>query len=273
MKNLLKIVYNKKNKFQDFEILHYRQNAPVVDGSFLAEKPRKLLQSGKFARIPMIIGYNSLEGLNKFIGHTEFPTHINFTHYVPNDLNPTGNTELGEKIAEEISNFYKSQDYNDDILQMEIDVATDSSFLHGVYTTLKARAAISKSLIYFYRFSVDSNLNIIKQHTPIAANKTGTAHTEDLFYLFHTYLTPTITPGSLEDQSIEKMVKLWTNFAKYGNPTPKTADGCVIGVEWPLATNDSIRYLKIENTFDLGMNPDSDRMEFWYKLYEKYYVE
>lgn len=97
---------------------------------------------------------------------------------------------------------------------------------------------------------------------------TGASHVDDIGYLFQNALTPKIRPGSIEDVSIDRIVKLWTNFAKYGNPTPKMEE--LIGVVWPIVTKDSMNYLEIGNIFRLGANPDQDRMDFWDQINKKY---
>lgn len=222
----------------------------------------------------MIIGYNSDEGLIKhvFSGITEDPSDINYSQYVPNDLNPNNSSELREIIAEEIRNFYESRNYhNDDKMQKEIDAFTDSYFLSGIYTTLRARLAASKSPIYFYRFSMNTTLNLVKNLNPRTAKRDGASHADDVFYLFKEHSAVSVKPGSLEDLCVDRMVKLWTNFAKYGNPTPKKRLDEVVSVEWPVAKKDALSYLEIGNSLSVGEMPDQERVEFWDKLYEKYY--
>ena len=42
-----------------------------TDGAFLTEQPRKLLQGGKFAKVPLMMGLNDLEGGIMFLGKAE----------------------------------------------------------------------------------------------------------------------------------------------------------------------------------------------------------
>lgn len=231
------------------------------------------MHNGNFAKVPMMIGYNSDEGLisQVFSGNNDDPSETDYSEFVPNDLNPNNSSELAEIISEEVKNFYESRDYHGDRMQLEIDAFTDTSFLHGIYTTLRARLAASKSPVYFYRFSMSSKLNLIKNLNPKTANRTGASHADDVFYLFKDHSSSPIKPGSLEDQCVDKMVKLWTNFAKYGNPTPAGKRSSILDIQWPVATKDNLNYLEIGNTFDFGSDPDRERVEFWDKLYAKYY--
>lgn len=221
----------------------------------------------------MMIGYNSDEGLIKhvFRGTDEDDSNLDFSDFVPNDLNPNNSSELKEAIIEEIRNFYNSRDYHGDRIQMDIDAFTDSYFLYGIYTSLRARLAASRSPVYFYRFSMSSKLNFVKNLNPKTAKRTGASHADDIFYLLKEHSAEAIRPGSLEDQCVNKLVKLWTNFAKYGNPTPRQGRNSIVDVEWPKATKRAINFLEIGNTFDLGKDPDKERIAFWDRLYEKYY--
>lgn len=251
-----------------------RQNAPVVetqtDGAFLPAEPRKLLENGNFVKVPTMIGYNSDEGLFKHAyGDIDPDTfEVDWTEFVPSDLDPHNDTEVRASIARDISEFYLSSGYADKI-KMDIDAFTDANFLYGIYTSLKARLATCTSPIYFYRFSMSSKLNLVKNSNPATANRTGAAHTEDLNYLFKDHSVASIVPGSLEDKNIYKMVKLWTNFAIYGNPTARTDS--VLNVVWPAANRRNINYLEIGNEFRVGKYPDKDRVVFWEWLYDKYY--
>lgn len=73
------------------------------------------------------------------------------------------------------------------------------------------------------------------------------------------------------------MCKLWTNYAKYGEPTPRNAangDG-VVPVIWtpvkPVNKNETanIDFLEIGNCITMRINPDQDRINFWRKEFTK----
>lgn len=92
---------------------------------------------------------------------------------------------------------------------------------------------------------------------------------DDLGYLFKNHRTPNITEGSIEDISIDRMVKLWTNFATYGSPTPDRKDS-LLNVVWPVATKDILNYVEIGNKLSIGQNPDQKRIKFWDKIYQDF---
>lgn len=133
-----------------------------------------------------------------------------------------------------------------------------------------------KTLIVINLFAKMSGNNSMKSLCEAMANKlpknsvTGVAHADDLFYLFTAFFTPKIIKGSPEDQHIQKFVKLWTNFAKSGNPTPEI-DENLNGVIWnavPKGTVDT--FFVINKNVEMTTNKEKDRMAFWYKLYEDF---
>ncbi|KAG5891749.1 hypothetical protein JTB14_012483 [Gonioctena quinquepunctata] len=95
----------------------------------------------------------------------------------------------------------------------------------------------------------------------------GAAHADDLLYLFKTGLSPNILKGSKEDGYIQKFVKPWTNFAKYGNPTPEE-DGVLDNVLWrPIVSENMENIFDINETITVTGNLERERMEFWDDLY------
>lgn len=67
--------------------------------------------------------------------------------------------------------------------------------------------------------------------------------------------------------------KLWTNFAKTGNPTPDDS----LNFKWepcvPVSSNNQsfdINCLDIDSEFKMIKNPDKDRMNFWRSVYSKW---
>lgn len=76
---------------------------------------------------------------------------------------------------------------------------------------------------------------------------------------------------SFEVNAIRRMAKLWTNFAKYGNPTPTNMSTEPIQFKPLVKGSNEYDYIELTNDgLVAGINPFSERMEFWRKLYQKY---
>lgn len=126
-----------------------------------------------------------------------------------------------------------------------------------------------RSKLFLYEFQLDSELNILKkqmilQKIPLAS------HADDVFYLFGGTLVDKLklSNDSREWRMRETMCKLWTNFAKYGEPTP---DGCnPLSVKWravqPIDGNANeidFDFLTIGNDVKMVRNLNKNRMDFW----------
>lgn len=82
-------------------------------------------------------------------------------------------------------------------------------------------------------------------------------------YLFKTALTPEGLPeDSLEIKTVKTMIKLWTSFARNGDPNPKPPTTLVNQVWKPVQQND-IHFLDIGEKLVSGVNPEAERIAFW----------
>lgn len=94
---------------------------------------------------------------------------------------------------------------------------SDIFFNYGIDKTVKYLS--KRANIFCYRFSVDGALNHFKNLVQLGHIE-GAAHADELCYLFKCKILGDVY-DNLEEDSIERnviknIVKLWTNFAKYG---------------------------------------------------------
>lgn len=66
---------------------------------------------------------------------------------------------------------------------------------------------------------------------------------------------------------MRRSVRLWANFAKYANPTPRR-DDTLLNVIWSCVNNDDeLDFLDIGDNLTASVNPDAERMSFWKKIF------
>jgi carboxylesterase type B len=92
----------------------------------------------------------------------------------------------------------------------------------------------------------------------------GVSHADDIGYLFKTKFLPEVQPGSLEEISVNRFVKYWTTFAKSGNPNLKDRSD---GPEWKPVKRYEINFLDIGKNVTAGVDPESERMQFWRDIF------
>lgn len=65
---------------------------------------------------------------------------------------------------------------------------------------------------------------------------------------------------------MSRFVRLWTNFATYGNPTPEDATD-VLNIVWKAVTGPDLDFLDIGQYLVPMVNPDQERIAFWKNLF------
>lgn len=93
---------------------------------------------------------------------------------------------------------------------------SDIMFIHGITDLARLNAAASGGdSTWLYRFAYDGSLGIYKRILGI--DWPGACHGDELGYMFHFgVLNIRLDNSSTELQTMSKMTRLWTNFAKYG---------------------------------------------------------
>ncbi|XP_063916524.1 juvenile hormone esterase-like isoform X2 [Zophobas morio] len=234
---------------------------------FLDKEPMEVMRSGNFHPVPLIIGYTSSEGMIFEFHRDPNQDMLPIEDVIPWFYHCEVGTPKTRTLVDKIKNFYfEGEDYSDKFLSKKYDLFSDSQFVHGIYVTVRSHLAVLSTPIYLYQMSVETSLNFLKKYLKIEAP--GACHCDDVGYLFKTFATPEIQPGTTEDVSIRRFVKLWTNFAKFGNPTPEKNDG-LLKVEWKPVTGDNFDFLDIGQELSFNSSCIPERVLFWEKIYSE----
>ncbi|KAJ8922685.1 hypothetical protein NQ315_007717 [Exocentrus adspersus] len=120
--------------------------------------------------------------------------------------------------------------------------------------------------VYFYKFSYEGNLFGVTNR-----NFTGVGHSEELGYIFERNASVNYNVTETDRNVRAITVKLWTNFAKYGDPTP-SPEPLLQNVNWEVAGTDlpNLNYLDINVELALKQNPFEESMEFYDGIYDTY---
>ncbi|KAF5299074.1 hypothetical protein FQR65_LT09432 [Abscondita terminalis] len=259
---------------ENLEANYIRGIAPVIENPkspncIISQKPEDIISSGNYNHVPIIIGFNSREGMLADIYNREFRKYgraiQDFENKIPYNMNVTKGSHLSKTIAEKIKNFYYDIDTpSEENKNQYYLVHGDNMFVWPTISTATNHFSSTREPIYLYRFSVESTLN----HRKVMAGieNPGVTHSDEIGYIFRHVTSPTIIPNSIEGISIRRMISLWTNFAKTGNPNPKEEDS-LISVRWKPIEKKKLNYLEIGENLTVGVNPEGHRMQFWEDLY------
>lgn len=96
-----------------------------------------------------------------------------------------------------------------------IFLLTDEMFVRGLTNAAKVHAKFATNSTFMYRFAYDGALGLYKRLLNV--NRPGICHGDELGYLFYFGIfNVNLDPSSSETNTKKRMVKMWTNFVKYG---------------------------------------------------------
>ncbi|KAF9409259.1 hypothetical protein HW555_011294 [Spodoptera exigua] len=210
-----------------------------------------------------------VKGMDIMIGHT------NKESLTKSTTRTTGAEELQQGFdnvydEDNVRHFYTG----DKVLSVEtqndvFDFATDFVFAYPAERTVNRYLEAHANKVYRYLFAYEGGRNRNKALGNFTAP--GACHGDDLGYLFEMEIFKGGVPNEDDQKMIDVMTTMWTNFAKYGDPTPSLTD--IITTQWEPTKPGSTRrpYLLLNQPITLEYRLFHRRMAFWelyYKLYK-----
>ncbi|XP_075981093.1 venom carboxylesterase-6-like [Anticarsia gemmatalis] len=282
----ISILVNLDNKGQTTRIPF----APNLDDEVITELP----EIGKIVNdVPVIIGFNSREGLDLI------------SHYIIEPRLLTTDAEetiLQLPIRTDFRFEHKSPKYkeaNSAILKFYLKDGSlhyGNLLEHAVYVADHlqnyalnlAAEHLSKRLsssVFYYIFDFrglwNENSEVLATRSRFPVGNHGASVLDELCYLFvcsrlkKTYEQLLNLPSEQPELKVlKKLVRLWSNFAKTGNPTPNKDDQVLKKISWePFSNETDFKYLHITKVLKMKSNPLGERRKFWQDFLEKYSQE
>ena len=191
---------------------------PIIDGWVIPGDQHTLYEAGNYNDVPVIVGYNSDEGLS-------FPGGKTPEEYAANTRQRFG------PFAGRLLAAYPAGEHT--LPKTARDLMRDAAFGWHTWSWARLQADTGKSKVFFYYFD---------QHPGHPADSPeaghGTPHGSDVAYVFQTLnrKDPKLTPADFAIS--DTLSTYWTNFAKRGDP-----NGAGVP-EWPpfTAKNNQLMY-------------------------------
>ncbi|KAH8241262.1 hypothetical protein KR032_005721 [Drosophila birchii] len=252
------------------------QEEKFYEQPFLTQHPSDMYQTQNFnSDVAYMTGYNTHEAMLFIRRLRKNPQLLSiiendFGRLVPQDLNVT---HVHDRVTREIRSFYLGNKHvGIESVDEMIALLTDLMFLQGIRRTARNHAKYGNAPVYMYRFSFDGALGLYKRMLGIP--RPGVCHGDELGYLFKFgFFNLSLDPKSMEVQVKNRMVRMWTNFAKYGTPTPDTEDP-YLTTKWapidPTNVMNSLNYMDISANLAMKTNPEPERQRFWDEMYQHY---
>ncbi|KAK7790189.1 hypothetical protein R5R35_002961 [Gryllus longicercus] len=222
---------------------------PVVDGAvpgatpFLPDRPRRLISTGRFNRVPYVAGVTSGEVL-----HFMASAPANTPHFVEEGLAnltrqfkeqmaaalPAGLPLNASDLARDV--YRPDSRSGQHVLERLVEAANDAFFVWPAALSTRLQSAFEPRQ-YLYYFDLDAGLDLRKPALmPFLKQIEGVPHGGDLFYMFRIPDANTTLPEkSIEMRTLRSYVQLILNIAITGKPTPQPVEG----VLWPPYDSDA----------------------------------
>ncbi|XP_047004363.1 esterase E4-like isoform X2 [Schistocerca americana] len=170
-----------------------------------------------------------------------------------------GDEQYRQEAALKIREFYFGRDpISSEDFNRLVQLISDLYYNEPVDMTVRLLVNESANVpVYEYKFSYKGENSAFPQYE-------GVTHADELKLLFYIpKMKQNLTETSEEDITRRKMIDLWTNFAKSGNPTPSPVDG----VTWqPYGSDAQRHYLIVDTTLVAANDVYSARMDFMHSV-------
>ncbi|XP_053618023.1 juvenile hormone esterase [Plodia interpunctella] len=233
--------------------------------NFITDDQFHLRNPFRIKNTPIMIGYNSKEAFDTFANKSEEVYQKASTFIYDNfkeifDLKEDALVRLTNIVH---SYYMGGKPFDSNAMLELIDMSGDFILNRAIESSVTRFIEQGAKKVYKYLFSYIGG-SIYENITGV-----GAYHTEELQYLFHS-----VSPGKkfTAEQKImrNRMTTMWSNFVKYGNPTPNVTD--LLPVEWlPITSEGSRVYLNIDLDMSMKDQLYHKRIAFWDLFWSSYW--
>lgn len=239
----------------------------------LPASPESMVRSGNVNRVPYMVGFNgqeSLWGIPDINSDPSILARFNQNPHllVPGEWNLAQNSAGSLEVIASFRNLYfgGATVITEDMGWQWVQYLTDREMAFGISKQARLHAPVQP--VYYNRFSYFGSLNFVQRvfglsHLP------GAAHGDDVYYLFRMNIVTTpVLPSDPAWAVQRRQTRMWTNFFKFGNPTPNLSDP-LINVIWPTMTA-SEQFMDVQENLVVDVHPNRARMDVWHAFDQRF---
>lgn len=180
----------------------------IVDGYFFPEKPETIFSKGKQAHVPLLVGWNSMEGHYKALLGNEEVTVENYEKAV---------RQRYPDIAEGLLEVYKANS-DEEVAQVATDLAGDMFIGYGTWNWSDIHAKTGDKKVYRYYF-VHPRPGYKNAKTGDDPLIKGAVHSAEIEYVLGNLPVNDVYDWQSEDYFVSTLSQLFfAHFIKTGNP-------------------------------------------------------
>lgn len=232
-----------------------------------------LIRNGNINQVPYVVGFNAMESLYSItdvLADSTILERFNQNPYllVPREWNLAPNSPQAQEVIASFRHLYfdGSANITQEMAWQWANYVSDREFIFGI--SKQARLHRERQSVYYFRFSYSGSLSFAQRLYGLSEFPSA-MHGDDGFYLFRLNLA--IVPVLPSDQAFtvqRRFVRLWTNFFKYGHPTPSLIDP-LINANWTQLTPNE-NFLDIGSALTMDTHPNAGRMNVWHVFDQRF---
>lgn len=252
-----------------FDELYFMPSVDPIDSPEVRILPGPIGFLTRYANInqvPYMIGFNSAESMNAVRDITSDPTILerfnqNPHLLIPREWNIIPNTAQAFEVLSTFRIIYFGGAVNitTDHAYGWSQYVSDREFIFGI--SKQAELHQRRQSVFYYRFSYSGALSFAQRALGLN-DIPGALHGDDMFYIFRMNVAVTpVWPGDEAFAVQRRQVRMFTNFYRFGHPTPTMMDP-LINVTWRQMTinND---FMDIDRTLSVQNDPFPERLNVW----------
>ncbi|CAG4972428.1 unnamed protein product [Colias eurytheme] len=263
------------NRFYEFGYDPLTLWTPVVEADFGQERflpvdPIDAIREGKMHPVPFIISRTKDEFFWKAFTVLKNETLLRRMNENWEDIAP-----ISFMLPRDNSSYATQklrQEYNLADLKNDSDTAYNLGRLYvdaiesfPIYRLTKLMSIHSTAPVWNCLFTYIGNNSFYQD--PGTKKPVGIAHHDDLLYLFYiAYRFPKIGTQGTDADMVDKMIDIWHNFARYGDPNNR-GDTPNLNIHWPATSPTTRPYLQIDKQLSIHENLFDQFAGTWEELY------
>lgn len=241
---------------------------PNVDGAFLVEKPETTAELGKAANVPIVLSFTTDDGFLRsghiFNNSLDIEFNNKFDEIAPYSILYFENQNQ-QDINNKIRSFYfKNKTIDKTTITELTNVITDSWFLYPLIKSAVTHKKYVQKPVYTFLYGYRGQRSYGDFYGDRTFSKV-VCHSDELLYIFTTRAFGIYHNTDIEKKVVRSLVKLWTNFAKYGDPTPTKNEDLA---KWEPVKDENFSFYYVNNSahFQMIENPFLEQFQFWKEI-------